>query len=985
MRCAMMVLDRRFISGRRLIATKTLGTNVLMSFLKAIGVFFIILVCVAIIAFAFAVPSLEKAAREQIIEQLESKLDAQADLKTVKLSSIWPLGLRLQELKIVPKNGQYRVDVGRLFLRYHYLNSRLDIDLEKPNVEWSSQVGKAEAKAPAPAPAKPLASALPKGPLAGFLANLGVEFFVREGIFRWQKDETTQIQILKLNIDATKIRILDDQEPLKILADADLHYVTPFVSGQTTVSVNTRDLTLKPDPMQISSQQTELAVGGLVLVAGGSSNFTNDLHDWKLHANVEDLQKLPRPPNFLPAQNWRGKIALDGSVHRDKQTTRAQGAVKFEKVSMDLRWDSPDLKANGPAFLDFHANFDWNNGRYNVKDLVLWAELSKASFQYSNLFKKPADIPFNVDFKGALASDSVEIQGLKLQLFNLNAKAQGSVPFKGSGKILWQTQPTNLVGWEKLILPMAQTPLKGTLELKGGVSGSFAAPKEMSIDVSKLSLQDFKGDLKYKSPDQSLVVEGPVSANVQGRLSTQGENVRAADIQARADLGALLIRKSGVFEKKAGEIFQVNVTAKQQKDDIGIQNSEFKLPFMTMKIGGRVHNPKDPTFDLNTQTDIANLESLKTYLPSTKEYPLTGNLKAQLNVVGRYASDKTWNNWPMRVSGHVGFSAPKFSLASSSKNEKGAAANAPTSGTAGAPAGFLPKGFLTQNLNVALDATVGRFVQDKLVLENSSMKGRISKGEYDGALTTHAFGGVLQLNNTRVPLLEPDPSIVSDVHFADIKIESILEFLKPELKDAAKGPSKGDVHVQTLMPGAPAFLAKLKAKGTVGSDNIWINTVSLNQMINEQISKVPGVPKNAVKLEPLQGRLQSQFNLENEKAEPLTIDGYDRGSSELHLKGSASLQQTVDLTGEFRLANAPISGCLKEGNSDDKGRLVVPLALKGPITSPSWSFATDVLAQMGARALRCEAVKALQKQIPVNIPGNVGDEIGKKLKDLLGH
>ena len=88
---------------------------------------------------------------------------------------------------------------------------------------------------------------------------------------------------------------------------------------------------------------------------------------------------------------------------------------------------------------------------------------------------------------------------------------------------------------------------------------------------------------------------------------------------------------------------------------------------------------------------------------------------------------------------------------------------------------------------------------------------------------------------------------------------------------------------------------------------------------------------------------------------------------------------------EDRTVIREITGCLKEGNADDKGRVVVPLALKGPVASPSWSFATDVIAKMGERALRCEATKALQKNLPANIPENLGKEIDKQLKGLFGH
>lgn len=958
------------------------------TWLKALGIFVVILICVAVIAFAFAVPSLEKKAREQIVEQLRTKLDAKVELKLVRLSSLWPLGLRLQDLKVLPANKQYRFEVDRMYLRYHYLfSSQIEVNIEKPRVDWFGSAPVNEKKTEAPPPA-PQDESGPPPWVAGFISGTGVELFVREGAIHWQKDETTKLGLEKFNVDISKAKLLNENEPIRAVLDAELHYVTPMVSGQTTIAARTSDLKVNLEPLNtIGSQDSELQVGGLVLKASGLSRLKEGVHDWKINANVENLQSLPRPPDFLPAQNWKGKVFFNADVHHDAIATKAQGQVKFEQVSADLRWDSPEIKAQGPAHLDVQAAFDWaGSENYSVKDASIKADLTQASFQYSNLFKKAAGTDLSLEFKGAVATKALDVQSLALKLFNLTLQAKGNVPLQGNGKLQWQTSQTSLAGWEKLILPMAQTPLQGTLEARGAVSGSFALPKEMAIEISKLSLKDFKGQVKYKSADGQLIIEGPVTAGVEAKLATQGENVRAADVSAHADLGALVIQKVGLFEKKPGEVFQINLTAKQQKDDIGIEKSEFRLPFMTMNVGGRVHNPKDPSFDLNIKSDVSSLDALKAFVPSMKDLPVSGSLKSQIELNGKLATEKPWHDWPLKVSGAVNWTTPKLVIgAKRGTASEGSTDEASSAADKAPPAGFLQKGYLTENLNVSIGANVGKFVKEKLEMTQTSINGRIAGGKYTGALSSFGFGGQVQLKNTVVPLFEPNPTIVSDIHFNDIKIESILEFLKPEIKDIAKGPSHGDVHVESLMPDAPQFMNRLKAKGQVGSENVWINTTSLNQMINDKISQVPGVGKNAVRLDPLQGRLMANFTLEKEKAEPLTIDGFDRSGSELHLRGSANLQQTVDLTGEFRWASAPFSGCLKEGNSDEKGRVVVPLTLRGPITSPSWSFATDVIAKMGEKALRCEAVKALQKQIPQNIPGNLGDEIGKKLKDLLGH
>src|SRR4051812_2028047 len=82
-----------------------------MRILKVVGIILVVVICLAVIAFAFALPTLEQKAREEVITQLQEKLDAKVELKVAKLSSLWPLGLRFQDFRIIPQNGQYRVDV----------------------------------------------------------------------------------------------------------------------------------------------------------------------------------------------------------------------------------------------------------------------------------------------------------------------------------------------------------------------------------------------------------------------------------------------------------------------------------------------------------------------------------------------------------------------------------------------------------------------------------------------------------------------------------------------------------------------------------------------------------------------------------------------------------------------------------------------------------------------------------------------------------
>src|SRR5262245_24075764 len=101
------------------------------SFLRTMMVLTISILCIAVIAFVFGLPTLEKRARNEIVSQLKEKLDANVELRAVRLSSIWPLGIRLQDFKISTQTGPYKVEVGRIYIRYHYLTENaLEVNIE---------------------------------------------------------------------------------------------------------------------------------------------------------------------------------------------------------------------------------------------------------------------------------------------------------------------------------------------------------------------------------------------------------------------------------------------------------------------------------------------------------------------------------------------------------------------------------------------------------------------------------------------------------------------------------------------------------------------------------------------------------------------------------------------------------------------------------------------------------------------------------------
>ena len=115
-----------------------------------------------------------------------------------------------------------------------------------------------------------------------------------------------------------------------------------------------------------------------------------------------------------------------------------------------------------------------------------------------------------------------------------------------------------------------------------------------------------------------------------------------------------------------------------------------------------------------------------------------------------------------------------------------------------------------------------------------------------------------------------------------------------------------------------------------------------------------------------------------------SFNASDVDGSELQLKGKVILSSMqADLVGSFLWVQNQIRGCIGEGNSDDKGRLIVPLAIKGDVMKPGFSILTDVVGKLAGRALECEKNKLIDKVKKDGAEG-LKKELNKTLKGLFG-
>jgi hypothetical protein len=233
-------------------------------------------------------------------------------------------------------------------------------------------------------------------------------------------------------------------------------------------------------------------------------------------------------------------------------------------------------------------------------------------------------------------------------------------------------------------------------------------------------------------------------------------------------------------------------------------------------------------------------------------------------------------------------------------------------------------------------------------------------------------------------LLEPRPKITGAVKLHDVAIEEAMAYAKPHSKDFATGRLAGSNTFETYLPGDEMFLNSIVAKGDLTMQPVTLRTVRVGEMVNELGRQLPVLKFSPVKVEPMRGTIQMQYELHNKVVQFDAFDCQDVDGNQLKVTGKVGLPNLQgDLSGEFFWAEPQVKGCLLEGNSDAQGRMIIPVAIRGDLMHPGFSTLSDLVVKLGGRALECEKKKFLDR-VKQGDTKQLGDALKKQLQGLFG-
>lgn len=759
---------------------------------------------------------------------------------------------------------------------------------------------------------------------------------------------------------------------------------TPLVPSRLPLSVDGDQVMVGLDVLKASD--LKVTVAGLQAVVSGASLLSEGQHRWVFAIDAPDLSRLPQPQGPLPIRDWQGAIQLKAEVLKPSASNdwRAEGQGSVRAVSGQLAIKEAQFEAEGLVKADATFKFSFANQAVETLQFKGEIDLGSARVTLKDWLEKPYQVPLLAKADIGLSSGKFQLTQLEAQLAQLLARVSGQMEVKGEwmGQLALSVPKVNLAGLQDLLVPLKKSPVRGEAALGLKLSGPLLKPLDARILIESLRFNNFSSPVNFVG--DKFKIEGPLNANLSLVGEIDKSEPKRLEAQGQADLKKLGFTL-GPLHKSPESEFSVAFKVAHRGSSLNIENINLSGFLGQIQVAGMIKSFNEKVVDLKVAAKSLNLSELRLALPEFREHLPKGEVTGQLRLAGQVAPEKPWQEWPLKISGDVAAAIPEYQMIETeAKDAKGVTEKAEAAVAAPPSPSFLPKGFLTQNLNLKIRFAADDFKKGTLLLKRMTASGQVSAGVFKGtAAIGEIFGGRTDLFTLEVPLLQPAAAIQGLVSWKDVSVEGALAFVKPEYRTMASGRLFGRAEFSTVLPSDPQFLTRLKAQGETKVEPATLSTVKLGEFLNALLSKLP-IKTSPAKLEPLKGTAHVQFEVANQVVSIPSLEARDEDGSQLNVKGKVVLADMQgDFVGNFAWAQSGMKGCLLQGNADSAGRMVIPLAVKGDLMNPGLSPLSDTISKVGARALECEKNKLVEK---VKQEGGkaVEKEAKKLLKSILG-
>lgn len=912
--------------------------------------------------------------RDYVQKEVRTKTGLAVEIGSLRLEPRWPLTLNIGPSKIPAPHVTLAVKGAQVVVASFAVPYDIRVRVEEPSVRLNGPLASFSTTPKSAAPG----AKTDGGGGGGAAGQFRLQLQVINGEFR-----AHDLGVSVINVDFEQKLWMSSRAPAKV--DFSARVDSSYLPGSWPITLHSDSLVLSEEA--IKAQSVTASFAGLLASVQGTSLLGQGRHRWLAEVKAPDLKALPKPPFEVPASDWSGAIEVRAEVVKDGTAApwSASGNARAEGVRARLKWQKEKTTVDGPVTLDFAGKFSYQNEKFSLPELTGVADLTSALVLHGDLLQKPKDIALKVEAQVAGDNSKLEIKKLETRFWQIVAQASGSITPKSpfSSQLQLEIPMTSLKGIEALLLPLRKSPVQGDVALKAEYSGPLTDPWAAVLRIQKLSLKNFAADVTYEGAT-SLKVRGPIMANVDVKGEMDRGVPKAFEGSGNLQLSGLAL-VAGPLRKEPRQPLAATFNIRTDGTALRLQPLAIKGFLGDIKMNGTVREPKRPKVALRLEAQPLDLSELRVAMPSFRDVIPKGSVVGRISLDGDAAIDQPWAEWPLTVAGDLKVNLPEYLVAPAAAAGDVSGAPPSPNQAAGPPQGFLPKGALTERMNLQTALDVGVLRKDKLTVKGLAAAGRVQSGRFRGSVAVgEVFGGQVRATQLDVPLLEPLPLLTGALALEQIIVQDALEFMKPDYKTMATGRAKGTLTFSTRMPADARFMDELKSKGQIVLQPIVLNTIKIGQILNDLMAKIPGVKLPPAKVTPLKGMVQLDYQLAAQAMTLSPLLAREEDGSELELKGKVIVPTMEgDLVGNFMWAGSGVKGCLLEGNADAKGRLVVPVALKGNLMQPQISMLTDTAGKLAGRALECEKNKLIEK-VKKDGGESLRKEGEKLLKGILG-
>lgn len=677
-----------------------------------------------------------------------------------------------------------------------------------------------------------------------------------------------------------------------------------FMGVQLPIQLKVGDFLVSPE--QLKGSSVHLSVAGLWLEAQGQSQLQEGVHDWQAQMQVDRIEDLPVPPEFLPPGKWRGAAQAEVKFQQESrsQSPELEAQLKLTNLRGDLDWHQDGAEFKGPVSLNTQVQVSYKEG-LRLHDLQLQAVATQASIKYQDMLTKPAGTPLVIHARGQGEKETFDLHLLELGLSHLKLIAKGKVELGKTVAVDLEVPEVNIKGLDKLSPMMAEYPLEGLLQLKAHV----------------------KGDM-------------------------------------------------------------------QEKLGLRIDHLSLNLPYGRLGLEGDVHDVlKAPRLRLNLKAQGINLARMRSSLPALKDYEISGEAEAGIQFQGTYFAEGGLKKSPLQAKGSIDLHMPSYKFTSA--EDSGAGQKQKDSGSSTTTTQplepVLPNWPLLRASQVTSNVRIDKFLFNDLEILGLSLRGVYDKGQLSGsAKVGRLFSGGVDINSFDLNLFEVSQPIKAQARWSGIQLQEVMSWLSDEYKDLGRGSFSGRTQAETPWPGAPDFLNQLQARGSLELKDGFFSTVQFDQMANETLAKIPQIGSSqSVNTGGARMDIKSQYHLAQGRLHFRELQVNTPAQDELKAEGYLGFDRNIRFSGVAYLKNPPIRGVVREANSDDQGRLVLPIEIQGNLMSPRLSFAQTTIQTLLTNTLNYEkqrTTQQLQKQAEDRLRQEVEkgkEKLEEQVKDRL--